>query len=249
MKKYKIFIPVTAQVAMFHNCLTRIPDKTKLVVINNFDNDEIEKKCKELESQGAEVLRYPWNPGVAPSFNIAMKRMDKSSDDLDFVLVLSPACLFDRSVEDWAERVDKEEDKEKRYYYNAQANFLSDMHCIAFTRKMYNEFGLWDENLQPYGYDDQDTQYRFKLMGVMTTMLYGVPRTSQKLGGGVGSDMRIFNHYQRSVNFQHNYFIRKWGGVFTQEKFTRPFNDPTLDINYWKLETENIVKIDPKGGV
>jgi hypothetical protein len=243
MLKYKVFIPVTAQVEMFTNCLTKIPDKTKLVVMNNFVNPQIGDICKRLESEGAEVIWQQWNPGVAPSFNIAMKRMDKNSDNLDYAIVLSPACLFNRSVEDWADQVEMEEGKEKRYYYNAQANFLSDMHCIAFTRKMYDEFGLWDENLQPYGYDDQDTQHRFQLMGVSTTMLYGCPRTSQQLGGGIGTDPRLQDHFMRSAGFQQNYYIRKWGGVFTQETYSRPFDNPKNDINYWKLETENIAKL------
>lgn len=241
--KYKIFIPVTAQVEMFRNCLTKIPDKTKLCVLNNFTNPDIRQTCIELEAQGTEVHYFPWNPGVAPSFNFAMKKLDKYSWDLDIVILLSPACLFNRSVEDFVEKLDVEEAKEKRYYYNAQANFLSDMHCIAFTKRMYEEFGLWDENLQPYGYDDWDTQYRFKLMGTSTTMLYGVPRISQKLGGGVGSDPRIMDHFKSSIARQTTYYTRKWGGQFTQEIFKQPFNNPFLSIKEWTLETPYIEKL------
>lgn len=245
MLKYKVFIPVTAQVTMFTNCVSRITDKKKLVVMNNFVNSDIEAKCKELEAEGAEVIRRPWNPGVSPSFNEAMKRLDKNSEDLDIVIVLSPACLFNRSVEDFVERLEKEEEKEKRYYYNALSEqFHTDMHCIAFTKKMYDEFGLWDENLQPYGYDDWDTQYRFKLMGVITTGLHGVPRISQKLGGGIGYDARLIDHFQRSVNTQTNYYVRKWGGLFLSETFTHPFNNPEIDINHWELEADKVTKIN-----
>lgn len=243
MLKYRIFVPVTAQVQTFTDCVSRIPDKTKLCVLNNFINPQIEEKCRQLEAEGAEVQRFPWNPGVAPSFNFAMKKLDRHSLDLDIVVLLSPSCLFNRSVDDFIERLDQEEAKEKRYYYNAQANLLSDMHCIAFTKRMYEEFGLWDENLQPYGYDDQDTQYRFKLMGVMTTMLYGIPRTSQNLGAGIGSDPRLTLHFQMSAGFQQEYFIRKWGGVFTQETFTKPFNNPFLTHRDWTLETHRIQKL------
>jgi hypothetical protein len=244
MLAYKIFIPVTAQVDMFSKCVTKIPDKTKLVVMNNFVNPDIKAICRGLAGEGAEIIEQPWNPGVAPSFNIAMKRLDEASDNLDISIVLSPACLFTRSVEDWAERLEQEEAKEKRYYYNAPSvQFLSDMHCIAFTKKMYKEFGLWDENLQPYGYDDQDTQHRFGLMGIKTDMIYGVPRISQALGQGIATDARLSDHFQRSVGPQVNYYLRKWGGEFLSETYSRPFDNPRNDINYWKLEKENIAKL------
>lgn len=246
MLKYKVFIPVTAQVTMFSNCILRIPDKTKLVVMNNFINPEIKIICDNLKKEGAEVIDQPWNPGVAPSFNVAMKRLDEKSDNLDISIVLSPACLFDRSVEDFVSRLEEEEAKEKQYYYNALSDqFKTDMHCIAFTKKMYKEFGLWDENLQPYGYDDWDTQYRFKLMGIITTGLHGIPRISQKLGGGIGYDQRLMDHFQRSIGTQVDYYTRKWGGVFTEEKFTHPFNDPSIDINHWSLEEDKVTKLFP----
>ncbi len=242
--RYKIFVPVTAQVEMFRNCISKIPDKTKLCVINNFTNPDIATTCRELENQGSEVHYFPWNPGVSPSFNFAMKKLDDFGENLDVVIILSPSCLFDRSVDDWIERVEKEEAKEKRYYYNAPSKqFLTDMHCLAFTKKMYYEFGLWDENLQPYGYDDMDTQYRLGLMGHKTDMIYGVPRISQKLGQGVGTDPRLMTHFQASVGFQSDYYRRKWGGDHTQEVFKTPFNNPFLSIKDWTLEVPKIARL------
>lgn len=244
MLKYKIFIPVTAQVQPFRDCIAKVPDKTKLCVINNFDNPEIAVTCKELEQQGAEIEYFPWNPGVAPSFNFAMKKLDNYSWNLDIVIILSPVCLFDNTVEDFVERLELEEAKEKRYYYNAPSpQFLSDMHCIAFTKKMYYEFGLWDENLQPYGYDDMDTQYRLGLMGAKTDMLYGVKRASQKLGQGIGSDARLTAHFQNSVGYQSDYYRRKWGGDHTKEIFKTPFNNPFLKPKDWTLEVPKIARL------
>lgn len=238
---YKILIPVTAQVDYFKACVTKIPDKTKLIVLNNFVNVDIETQCGELESQGAEVHRFPWNPGVAPSFNFAMKKLDDYGANLDYIIVLSPACLWDRSVEDFAEVIEKEEAKEPQYYYNAPSSqHHTDMHAIAFTKRMYYEWGLWDENLQPYGYDDMDTQYRLGLMGKKTLMLPGLPRISQNLGGGVGSDPRLFAHFQANAARQANYYRRKWGGDHTEERFFTPFNNPHLSPKDWTLEVPAI---------
>jgi hypothetical protein len=244
--KYKILIPVTAQVDYFTQCLTKIPDKTKLIVLNNFTNPDIARICGELESQGAEVHNFPWNPGVAPSFNFAMKRLDKYTDDLDYVIVLSPSCLWDRSVEDFVKVIEKQEKIEPQYYYNAPSpQHHSDMHAIAFTKRMYYEFGLWDENLQPYGYDDMDTQRRLGLMGKQTLLIPGLPRTSQNLGGGIGTDPKLFQHFQDNSARQADYYRRKWGGDHTLETFTRPFNNPKLALKDWVLELPYITPIQP----
>jgi hypothetical protein len=144
-------------------------------------------------------------------------------------------------VDDFVERLEKEEATEQKYYYNAPSpQFHTDMHAIAFTKKMYYEWGLWDENLQPYGYDDQDTQYRLGLMGKSTTVLPGLPRISQALGGGVGTDFRLSAQYHASIARQADYYIRKWGGVFTQEIFRTPFNNPFLSPKDWFLETNKL---------
>jgi hypothetical protein len=241
---YKVLIPVTAQVETFRNCITKVPDKTKLIVLNNFVNPEIEQTCKELEAQGAEVHRFPWNLGVAPSFNFGMKKLDDYTDNLDYIIILSPSCLFDNSVEDFAKRIEKEEAIAPGYYYTAQAPpFFTDMHAIAFTKRMYYEFGLWDENLWPYGYDDMDTQYRLGLMGQKTIAFHDVPRHSQNLGGGVGSDPRLTKHFQDNQARQADYYRRKWGGDHTQETFKTPFNDPHLAIKDWTLELDKLEMI------
>jgi hypothetical protein len=84
---------------------------------------------------------------------------------------------------------------------------------------------------------------------VITYVLYDIPRISQKLGGGVGTDPRLLDHFQRSIYTQTNYYDRKWGGQYLSEMFTHPFNDPNIGANEWTLEEDKITKISPKEGI
>lgn len=244
MREYKIILPITAQVGYLEKCLNSIPDKTKLCVLNNFVNPEVEQKCKELESQGAEVHRFPWNLGAGPSFNFGMKMLDKHSRNLDYVIILSPARFFDKSIEDLVEVIEREEDKEPQYYYNAPSpEHKTDMHSIVFTKKLYEEVGLFDENLWPYGYDDMDMEYRLKLIGKEVKKLYNLPLHSQPLSAGVGSDPRLMQHFQNNVAHQSDYYKRKWGGEHRQEIFKTPFNNPFLTVKDWTLELDQLKMI------
>jgi len=240
MLNYKIIIPVTAQVELLDNCLTGIKDKGKLCVLNNFDNQIVEQRCFELEKEGAEIHHFPWNLGAGPSFNFAMKMTDRYGRGLDYVIILSPACVFDSDVTEFAEAIEKNEENNPQLYYNSPANLLTDMHAIAFTRKLYNEIGLFDENLWPYGYDDMDMQYRLSLRGYNTFFIRDLKRHSQKLGQGAGSDPRLFRHHQENVEHQADYYRRKWGGEHQHEVFKTPFNNPYLSIKDWTLELDKL---------
>ena len=235
--KYKIILPVTAQVEYLKKCIAGIPDKTKLCVLNNFVNPEVEEICKKLETERAEVHRFPWNLGAGPSFNFGLKMLDKNTRDLDFVIILSPARYFDNSVEDIVKLIEEEEAKEPQYYYNIPSpEVQTDMHSIVFMKRLYEEIGLFDENLWPYGYDDMDMQYRLGLKGHRTRVITGMPVHSQPIAQGVSSDQRLLNCHLENVNRQAEYYRRKWGGDHTKETFKTPFNDPYLTVKDWVFE-------------
>ena len=245
MPNFKIVIPVTAQVEYFRTCIEKIPDKTKLCVLNNYTNPEIEAMCQILETQGAEIHRFPWNLGAGPSFNFGLKMLDKHGRNLDFVVILSPACLFNTTVDDFVNQVAEEEAKKQNYYYTAQSQEIkTDMHCMAFTKKMYEEIGLFDENLWPYGYDDQDIQWRMHLLGGYVTCLTQNYRSSRPTGQGVTSDPRLFSLHMENTDRQYKYYVRKWGGPATMEVFKTPFNSPYLTPRDWTLELNDFKFLD-----
>lgn len=238
--KYKILIAVTAETEKFKNCVSKCPDKSKLVIVNNWHNNEVGALCNEYFKQGAEVQWYRNNLGCGAAMNIGLRKIE--SDGLDYVIILSPSALFTNSIQDFVDIIEEREKKEKNYYYLTVANMKTDLHAFAVTKRCVDEVGLYDENFYPVYYDDTDYGYRMSLIGAQKTLCYP-PRISQDLGGGVKSDEGIFNLYWVNVNHIHDYYVRKWGGEHTQELFKTPFNDPNKSIKDWTLEEDRIIKI------
>jgi hypothetical protein len=236
--KYKILIGVIAETGAFRNCVSKCPDKGKLVIVNNWDDKNIAKQCRELEKQGAEVHWHPEDIGCSGAMNVGLKKID--SEGLDYCIILSPSALFTNSIEDFVKIIEEEEKKAKNYYYWSVANFKTDCHAFAITKKCVDEVGLYDENFYPVYYDDTDYGYRMGLIGVAKTPVEPL-RISQDLGGGLKNNKRAFDLYWANVNHIHDYYVRKWGGEAGQEIFKTPFNNPNLTIKDWTLEKDKIV--------
>lgn len=236
--KYKILIGVMGEVLTFPRCVEKCPDKSKLVIVNNWTDPIIAKQCDELERQGAEVHRHPENIGCSGAMNIGLRKIE--SEGLDYVIILSPSALFTNSVQDFVDLIEEREKTEKNYYYLTVANKLTDLHAFAITKKCVEEVGIYDENFYPVYYDDTDYFYRMRLIGAVKTLVYP-PRISMDLGGGLKSDKRAFDLYWANVGHIHDYFVRKWGGEACQEIFKTPFNNPNLTVKDWTLERDKIV--------
>ena len=88
------------------------------------------------------------------------------------------------------------------------------------------------------GYYEAVTNPNF--IDIMKANVAGLPRISQNLGGGVGSDPRLFAHFQANAARQADYYRRKWGGDHTEERFFTPFNNPHLSPKDWTLEVPAI---------
>ncbi len=238
MLKYKILIAVTAESEKFKNCVSKCPDKSKLVIINNWRNPDVKKQCDALKKQGSEVQDYPMNLGCGPSMNIGLRKI--YSDKLDYVIILSPSALFKNSIQDFIDIIEEKEKTEKNYYYMTISTYKTDLHAFAVMKKCVDEVGLYDENFYPVYYDDTDYGYRMGLIGAVKTLCYP-DRVSQDLGGGVKHDTELFDLYWHNVNHIHDYYVRKWGGEHTFETFKTPFNDPTKSIKDWVREEEKMI--------
>ncbi len=222
----------------FKKCVSKCPDRSKLVIVNNWNNEEMAEQCNSLEREGAEVIRHPENIGCSGAMNIGLRKIE--SDDLDFVIILSPSALFTNTIQDFVDLIEKEESKKKNYYYLTMSNLETDLHAFAVMRRCVEEIGLYDENFYPVYYDDTDYGYRMKLHGVQKTIVTP-DRISQDLNGGLKSDPRAFDLYWKNVDHIHNYYVRKWGGEAGQEIYKTPFNNPKLTIKDWILERDKII--------
>ncbi len=238
--KYRILIATMAENEAFRKCVEKCPDKEKLLIVNNWDDVQMAEQCEELEKQGAEVLVHPENIGCGPAMNVGLRRIE--SEGLDYCVVLSPSALFKNSIQDFIDIIDAQEKKTKEYYYLTQANLLTDLHAFAVTKRCVEEVGLYDENFYPVYYDDTDYGYRMSLIKA-PRFLCKPDRISQDLGGGLKNNQKAFDLYWKNVNHIHDYYVRKWGGEASQEKFKTPFNDPTLTIKDWKTEEYAIYRL------
>lgn len=101
---------------------------------------------------------------------------------------------------------------------------------MVFTPELLYEVGYLDENFFPAYYEDNDHRYRMKLAGLEWEYL------PLKYEHRVSSTLKnsAENRKRNQETFAENcrYYIEKWGGTPTQEKYTTPF-DMDLPIDYW----------------
>ena len=110
--------------------------------------------------------------------------------------------------------------------------------CFMISKETVERIGMFDEGFFPAYFEDNDYHYRLKLAGGVDCAIantravfihYGSRTQNQSLGTPVVPG-DLFGKNQA-------YFVRKWGGVPGQEKFTRPFNDQDKEITYAERRT------------
>jgi glycosyltransferase involved in cell wall biosynthesis len=235
MGKYKILLPVTNNPELVRQKLIDIPDKTKLILINNFDNEEVEDLCKRAEGSGSEVHRYPKNLGLAASWNVGLRKMVE--EDLDFIIFLSVSARFDKSINYFVDKIYHVENKKP--YYRYLASPTATLHCFAHTRKAVEVGGYFDENFWPIYHEDTDFCCRSTLNGFgekvrMLNLRDVVSSISYSLSM---SDRRLFRLFQLNAERMGDYFIEKWGRIGPIPLYKSPFNNPNYGINDWKVDT------------
>ena len=144
--RYRIVIPVVAQVKDFERLLKQIPDKRLLTIVNNFDNEKVEALCKAAKKEGASVIHWPENRGCAASWNVGLKMVD--DDHLDFVIICSPSCIWKKDVTSFARAIELAEGEQPGYMYIARGQHSTDTHAFAITK-----LGLDTVGWRSDGYD------------------------------------------------------------------------------------------------
>lgn len=234
--KYKVLLPVTGSPDMVQRNIDSLPDLSRLIIVNNFDNPDVKFLCHQAKSRGAEVYHCPFNLGVGASWNVGMRRAMEDGDDVCFIL--SASCILDVPFEKVVEAVAEEESKKAWGYYRFDW-VTTTTHLFAWTRLGIETGGYYDENFWPIYFEETDRSTRagrngmaalYKEMGHLKCM------HSEGVSAAVARDPRLLSLYQHNVDRFHKYYLRKWGGDHTQETFDRPFNDPNKGYNDWIIE-------------
>lgn len=94
---------------------------------------------------------------------------------------------------------------------------------FAMTKKCFDKVGKFDENFKPAYFEDNDYAYRMRLSNIKLCTVYHAPFIhygSQTIHKDF--DIASINNVTFSKN--HQYFVKKWGGIPDQEVYTTPFN-------------------------
>lgn len=229
--KYKILLPVTNNPELVQDKLKGV-DLAKLIIVNNFDNKEVELLCKQAENSGSLVYRYPRNLGLAASWNLGLKKMLEDKDD--FIIILSASAVFDKSIDYFVDGIANHEivkGPNCRYL----ASGLAALHCFAQTVRSIQKGGYFDENFWPIYFEDTDYTRRTTLNGVQEEVVQlNLSHIVHSKGYSLAmKDRRLFRLYELNADRIGRYYVSKWGGVHLSEKFLTPFNDPRLGVNDW----------------
>lgn len=233
---YKILLPVTNSPELVQDKLRELP-LDRLILVNNFDNQEVGLLCNQAEDNGAEVYRYPKNLGLAASWNLGLRRICRDHDD--FVIFLSVSAILDgdRSVKTFVDEIRTYEDR-----YGGQCRYIAShkatLHFFAHTRRSVDIGGEFDENFWPIYFEDTDFSRRSILNGVKKEVVWfnlDHLARSREYSLGVKSDRRLFRLHQMNASRIGEYYTSKWGGVHLSETFIHPFNDPEIGVNDWTV--------------
>lgn len=230
MAKYRIVIPVVAQYHDFGRLLQQITKPKLLTIVNNFDSEPVQNFCNIMAEYGTKVINWPENRGCAAAWNVGLKMIEE--EGLDFVIICSPSCVWNNSVEDFVKEIESAYKKDLGYIYIATGQHVTDTHAFAITRKGLQMIGYFDENFHPVYFEDADYYRRMELLGIERTYIKGL-RKSKALNGGVKKDPRIWHQYIHSAERIKEYYIKKWGGMPGQEIFSEPYGNALLSVRDW----------------
>jgi GT2 family glycosyltransferase len=101
---------------------------------------------------------------------------------------------------------------------------------MIFTPVLLYEVGYLDENFFPAYYEDNDHRYRMKLAGHKWE--YFPLEYEHKVSSTLKSKHEFQVKNQKTFAENGRYYLEKWGGMPTQEKYETPF-DMDLPFDYW----------------
>jgi len=252
---YKILLPVTTSARLVRNKLDDLKGyEDKLVVVNNWTDKQATKQVKELAARGAEAWDCSYNLGLAATWNFGMKRM--MDDGCDFLIILAPSAVFDKSIQYFVDAILEKEEERKRCRYVCSGT--ATLHCFAQTRYSVEVGGYFDENFWPIYYEDTDYCHRSKSNGVgitqrvdsrnrMNTNTKDLVSNTINLGMNdvvsshsysisCNSSAEIMRLHQMNSARWSRYYVDKWGGQQGSEQWQNPFNNPNLSINDWEIQ-------------
>lgn len=164
----------------------------------------------DLTFQGLKVMVQKKNIGVAASWNLICRMAFNAG--YTHVLMLNDDVISEKyadSLEDYVDDVGAG-------LYIGYKNWS--MFIISYDT--FVTVGEFDENFKGAYFEDNDYLYRCKQAGII------IEETELMNPETYHQSMSIRKDPTLNENFENNkeYYIQKWGGVPTEEKYVKPFN-------------------------
>lgn len=209
-KKHKLIIaiPTLNRADLLNEALERYFEDfkdTHIAICDNGNQDIITREKNFM------IYRPESNLGVARSWNMLMDYADKIgathvymlNDDVYSGLKEESLNAF---IGLWNEVL----------FFNSEMNWSS----YVLTVEAWKKVGGFDENIFPAYFEDNDFCYKLRLAGIDRI------NTSYLNPSIYRNSMTIAKDPTVNKDFDKNkaYYVEKWGGLPTEEKFTTPFN-------------------------
>jgi GT2 family glycosyltransferase len=206
--KFCIGIPTLNRFDLLHPALLfyiRDFPSTKIHIIDNGQQGILSK----LKHPNIIIHDMDRNLGVATSWNMLCDIIFKEHD---YAMILNDDIYLGRK--DW--EIDNLISNYKSDFYYG----LQEWSAFILPKKTFKQVGRFDEDFYPAYYEDNDYEYRMRLLG---KKMFQIPflnsfvyQSSQTIEKDPSLRKYIEDNKQR--------FIDKWGGLPKKETFKKPFN-------------------------
>lgn len=156
------------------------------------------------------------NLGVSPTWNKFIKEAKR--DGYDAVIIANDDIRLNTGA---LSRFVEAMEENQFVYFSEQSAFG----FFGFHLSLIEAVGYFDENFWPAYFEDNDYFYRMQLADVVVRAVS--PPSYFHAGsatiGAFGAERKLMHFH----NFQKNkqYYMKKWGGMPHEERYTRPFGD------------------------
>lgn len=247
MNSVAIVVPTLVRADRLEACLSSIESHASLAdvrVYNNWTHQGVARVCAYFAcSPGPTdytILAHPENLGCAGSWNAGLKAHWEHGHEWAIVMN-DDVELLPGTVDALRAAIEGGLDL---------AWSSESMACFAIHRRTTDAIGWFDENLWPAYHEDEDFTHRMRLAGLRCGDSGAEVKHSRSSTLNY-SDLLWFQHRMRLDHQNLLYYGRKWGGVPNFEKFTRPFNDLKVGLDFFPEPKKKFmgVKLDAKDRV
>jgi hypothetical protein len=166
------------------------------------------------------------NLGVSPSWNHIITSFPEAS------LIVMPSSDIKFGSGDLAKIMETHQTRPDAFL------LIDGFACFAITQTVVEKVGLFDENIYPCYFEDNDYHRRMKLAKVEELKMVNLAVIHQGGSQTIMSDSFYNTANGRTFSMNGEYYTDKWGHTTTPHDYDsmkqHPFGNETRQVNDWK---------------